>query len=71
MYCMLIRSRPALLCQLPITEDGHFNYQDFYAQCVDYFEGEPNDEQVVELLDRWTLCVFLHCYVLISDSNYG
>lgn len=43
------------------TEDGHFDYQDFYAQCVDYFESEPDDEQVVGLLNWWNLCVSLYC----------
>ncbi|KAJ3816231.1 hypothetical protein F5880DRAFT_1643599 [Lentinula raphanica] len=33
--------------------DGHFDYQDFYNEIVDYFEEFPEDEQSISTLDYW------------------
>ncbi|KAJ3824229.1 hypothetical protein F5880DRAFT_411457 [Lentinula raphanica] len=37
--------------------DGHFDYQDFYNEIVDYFEEFPEDEQSISTLDYWNKCV--------------
>lgn len=31
----------------------------------------PNNEQIIELLDWWNLWVFLNCCISISDSGFG
>ncbi|KAJ3964554.1 hypothetical protein EV361DRAFT_811989, partial [Lentinula raphanica] len=44
--------------------DGHFDYQDFYNEIVDYFEEFPEDEQSISTLDYWNRCVFLNSLTL-------
>jgi len=42
--------------------DGDFNYEQFYAGCVDYFEiiqGPAANACIVDLLSWWNRCAFI------------
>ena len=40
-------------------DEGHFNYETFYWQMVDFFESDPEDECVTEILEYWNECVII------------
>ncbi|KIK50002.1 hypothetical protein GYMLUDRAFT_253356 [Collybiopsis luxurians FD-317 M1] len=39
-------------------DDSHFNYDAFYSEIVDFFESDPKDECVTDVLEHWNEITF-------------